>query len=134
MNVKALLICEDVRVEVGSTLTLVGVFNDRIVVDSIRDTSPAIEMPRLALEAVIAGLRGIERVAYRLRTRRFEDPDPEPLPFAFEPHAPEADEHNFVLVQSPMVFPNAGDYEVVLEVDAGGQLLGSRYRFRVERR
>ena len=134
MKLKALLLCEDVRVEARGTLTLVGVFNDRVFVDAVRERPDGgLELPRLAVVVVVAGLAGVEQVAFRVRTRQLEAPDPEPPNLVFEAHDPEADEHNFVLVQSPMVFPGVGGYELMFEVDAGGELEMFRYKFGVAR-
>ena len=135
VRLKAFLLCDDARQEVGGTLTLVGVYNERILVRTVPTRmDPIIELPRLAVVVVVAGLRRVEMVAFRIRTRRCEDELPEAPALAFEAHDPAADEHNFVLVQAPLRLPGPGAYEVVFEVDAGGTLETFRCNFRVETR
>lgn len=126
-----MLICDDVRIEVGGTLSLIGVVNERLTVDS---GEGEIELPRLVFFAVVAGLKGAERVGFRQRLRRTDDRDPEPLPLTFERHDPDADEHNFVLSQAPMFFPGPGTYEVILDVDVRGAMVTYRYPFQISRR
>src|SRR5262245_52030376 len=53
--VRALLLCDDVRFEVGGTMTLVGVFGDRIVVPP---GEGELVVPRLSIYSVVAGLTG----------------------------------------------------------------------------
>jgi hypothetical protein len=134
MRLKAMLICDDVRVEVGGTLSLIGVCNERLIVDRGLAGEDEIELPRLVFFAVISDLTGVEQIGFRQRIRRIEDSDPDPLPLGFEPHDPAADEHNFVLSQTPMMFPGAGGYEVILDVDARGETVTYRYRFQLLRR
>ncbi|MEO8701526.1 MAG: hypothetical protein ABI867_15875 [Kofleriaceae bacterium] len=129
MKLKALLICEDIRLEVGGTVTLVGVFNERLIAPP---GEGALQIPKLAFLAVVGGLRGVERLGFR-QWIRLEEDVPEDRPLAYEGHDPVNDEHNFVFVQSPMVFPDAGTYEVALDVEVDGRLQGYRYRFSVER-
>jgi len=130
VKLKALLICEDVRFEVGGTVTLVGVFNERLVVDA---GEGEIVLPRLSCLAVIGGLRGVERIGFR-QWIRTEEAAPELRALTSEPHDPERDEHNFVFSQSPMVFPDAGNYEVAIDLEIGERRQAYRYPFRVERR
>lgn len=130
MKLKAILICEDVRFEVGGTVTLVGVLNERLVVEPGEGT---VVLPKLACLAVIGGLRGVERLGFR-QWIRIEEDDPEIRALAYEPHDPALDEHNFVFTQSPMVFPDAGNYEIALDLEIAGRRHAYRYPFRVERR
>ena len=62
MKLKALLLCEDLRFEVGGTFTLVGVLGERILVSPGPDP---IVMPKLAFVAVIGGLRGVDEIRFR---------------------------------------------------------------------
>jgi hypothetical protein len=130
VKLKALLVCEDVRFEVGGTVTLVGVFNERLLVEP---GEGLIALPRLACLAVIGGLRGVEQIGFR-QWIRLEDDDPEARELRYEPHHPELDEHNFVFSQSPMVFPDEGNYEIAIDLEIGDRRQGYRYPFRVERR
>lgn len=130
MFLKAMLICDDVRVEVGGTLTLVGVHNERLVAPAGQGP---ITLARLTFLATVGGLRGCERVGYRLRMRDLRAAEDLARPYAHERHEPGADEHNFVFTNAPLVFPGAGQFELALDVDAVGEQATYRYRFRVER-
>jgi hypothetical protein len=130
VKLKALLLCEDVRFEAAGTVTLVGVFNERIIVTA--EAGPIV-LPRLAFVAVVGGLKRVERIGFR-QWIRFEAEEPgDERPLIYEPHDPEMDEHNFVLSQSPMIFPDAGTYEVAIDVEVGGRTQGYRYPFALER-
>lgn len=130
VKLKAILICEDVRFEVAGTVTLVGVFNERVVVEA---GEGQIVLPKLACLAVIGGLRGVEQIGFR-QWIRIEDDNSELRPLTYEPHAADLDEHNFVFTQSPMVFPDAGNYEIAIDLEIGERRQAYRYPFRVERR
>lgn len=130
MKLKALLLCDDIRFEIGGTVTLVGVYNERLVAPP---GEGAIEIPRLSFLAMIGGLRGVERIGFRQWIRLVEDPPLEDRPLAFEPHNPASDEHNFVFSEIPMVFPGPGTYEVALDVQVGDARQSFRYQFQVER-
>jgi hypothetical protein len=132
MKLKALLVCEDIRFELGGTVTLVGVFNERLLAPPAEEGDPAIHIPRLAFLAVIGGLRGVERIGFRQWIRLDED-DLEDRPYVYEPHEPESDEHNFVFSQAPMIFPDVGTYEVAIDLEVGDRRQGYRYQFVVER-
>jgi hypothetical protein len=129
VKLKALLLCEDVRFEAAGTVTLVGVFNERLLAPV--ETGP-IAIPKLAFVAVIGGLRGVEMIGFR-QWIRLSDEDDDERPLTWEAHDPERDEHNFVLSQVPMVFPDAGTYEVALDLEVGDRTQGYRYAFTIER-
>ena len=63
MKLKAMLVCEDVRFEAAGTVTLVGVFNERLIAPP-RDGP--IQLARFAFLAVIGGLCGVEEIAFRI--------------------------------------------------------------------
>jgi hypothetical protein len=128
---RALLICEDVRLEVDGTLTLIGVHNDRLRVRAPDDGPIVIE--HLAFLVVIGGLQGIERIGFRQRVRGVEDTRPAETALSYEAHDPTASEHNFVFGHAPMVLPDAGSYDVIVEIEAAMQVTTYRHRFRVER-
>lgn len=130
VKLKAMLVCEDVRFEVGGTVTLVGVFNERLLVEP---GEGPIVLPRLAFLAVIGGLRGVEQIRFR-QWIRLEDTELTARPLTIEAHDPAQDEHNFAFSESPMVFPEAGTYEVALDLEIGDRRQAYRYPFRVERR
>ena len=125
-----MLVCDDVRVELGGTITLVGVHNERLLVPP---GDGAIRIPRLMFVAIVGGLQGAERVAFRQRIRELSEVELGGGPMQAEPHDPRADEHNFVFGDTPMVFPGPGSYEVSVDVEANGQRGSYTTRFKVER-
>lgn len=132
MKIRALIICEDVRLEVGGTVSLIGVFNDRIIVDPGEEREAPLQIPRLAFVGIVQDLRGMDRVRFRFRIRRDADPDPPGVAFAAEAHQPDANEHNYVVMNAPMVFPGPGAYEAIFEAEAKGERLELRYRFYLD--
>lgn len=127
---KVVLICEDVRVDSDGSLTLVGVRGEQVLVPP---GSGPIALARMACVVVIGGLRGCARVSFRQAVHREGEP-PEPAePMRVEPHEPTADEHNFVLMSSPMVFPEAGRYVLTLEIEAAGETARYDYPFELAR-
>ncbi|MEO8700565.1 MAG: hypothetical protein ABI867_11005 [Kofleriaceae bacterium] len=130
MHLRALLMCEDVRLEVDGTLTLIGVYNDRLR-GRTPPGSPMI-VQHLAFLVVVGGLTGIDRIGFRERIRYVEDDRPAEQPLAYEPHDPRADEHNFVFAHSPMVFPRHGIYDIMVDLEVAMQAETYRHRFRFE--
>lgn len=129
MKLKALLLCEDIRFEVGGTVTLVGVFNERLIAPPGQGP---LQVPRIAFLAVVGGLRGVEQLGFR-QWIRFGDAAADEPPMRVERHTPEHDEHNFVFTESPMVFPDVGRYELALDVEIAGRRQAYRYPFTIER-
>ena len=125
-----MLVCDDVRVELGGTITLVGVHNERLI--GPPGDGP-IRLAKLMFVAVVGGLEGIDRVGFRQRIRELSEVSLGGAPMQYEPHEPHADEHNFVFGDAPMVFPGVGTYEVVLEIEAAGERASYVLRFKVER-
>jgi hypothetical protein len=129
--IKAVLICEDVRLEASGALTLVGVINERLIAP--RDEGPLV-LPRLVFVVVAAGLYGIDQIGYRQYVRRVDGPEPERAgALHAEPHHPETDEHNFIFGPIAMTVQQPGTYELVVELQARGESLVHRYRFHLER-
>jgi hypothetical protein len=122
--------CEDVRLEVDGTLTLIGVYNDRLRSRAPRDQPLIVE--HLAFLVVVGGLRGVDRVGFRERVRHVEDARPAEQPIAFEPHDPRTDEHNFVFGHSPMVFPAYGTYDVIVDIESAARSATYTHRFHFE--
>ena len=125
-----MLVCDDVRIELGGTMTLVGVHNERLLAPP---GDGRITLPRLMFVAIVGGLAGAERVAFRQRIRELSEMQLGVGPMQVEPHDPRADEHNFVFGDAPMVFPGPGSYEVVVDIEANGQRGSYTTRFKVER-
>jgi len=130
VKLKAMLLCEDVRFELGGTVSLIGVFNERLIAPP---GEGLIQIARVAFLAVIGGLRGVDQIAFRQWIRLGDDEPGDPQ-MTLEPHDTESDEHNFVFAQSPMVFPDVGKYEVAIDIAIGPRRAGYRYSFGVERR
>jgi hypothetical protein len=130
MKLKAMLLCEDVRFELGGTVSLIGVFNERLIAPP---GDGPIQIARFAFLAVIGGLRGVDEIAFRQWIRAADDEVGEPE-MTIEPHDPDSDEHNFVFAQAPMVFPGPGKYEVAIDLAIGLRHAGYSYPFTVQRR
>jgi hypothetical protein len=128
---KAMLVCDDVRIELGGTMTLVGVHNDRLIAPP---GDGPIRLARLMFVAIVGGLSGVESVGFRQRIRETSELVlPTGQPMTYEAHDAKADEHNFVFGDEPMLFPGPGSYEVALDIEAG-QRATYILRFTVERR
>ncbi len=106
MRLRASLVCEDVRFEVGGKLTAVGI-GARIEAEP--GDGPLI-VPRLAFLAVVGDLRGQGEVAYRHYVVPAGAHDHEPPPLSREAHDPAQDEHTFVLALAPLVLDDGGWY------------------------
>jgi len=130
VNLRALLLCEDVRVEVDGTLTLFGVRNDRLRVRPPAEGPFVLE--HLAFLVVVSGLSGYDRVGFRAEVRDVSSTGPSERAMSYESHAPGADEHNFIFAYAPMVFAGVGTYEIVVDLKVGVQTTTYRHRFRVE--
>ena len=131
MFLKAMLVCDDVRVEVGGTLTLVGVHNERLIA-TVEGDGP-IRLAKLMFITIVGGLSGQERVGFRQRIREMSELELGAGPMQYERHDPRADEHNFVFGDAPMAFPGTGVYEVAVDIEAGAQKATYSTRFTVER-
>lgn len=130
VKLKALLLCEDVRFEMAGTVTLVGVFNERVFAPPGQGP---IQFAKLSFLAVIGGLRGVEEISFR-QWIRLEDDEGELPEMSIQRRDPRHDEHNFVFTQSPMVFPDVGVYEVAIDLEVGERRASYRYSFLVMRR
>src|ERR1700759_5816011 len=98
MWTRALLLCSDVRFEIGDTMTLVGVFAERIIVEP--GQGPLV-IARLAIYCVVAGLRDINEVIWRYS---LGEPGGAGGPIAEgrERHSADSDEHRLVHIMSPL--------------------------------
>ena len=130
MNLRALLLCEDVRLEVDGTLTLSGVLNDRLRVRP--PPSGPLVVEHLAVLVVVSGLSGYDRVGFRADVRNAADTSPTERPLSYQSHVPHADEHNFIFAYSPMVFSGIGYYEIVVDLEVAMRSVTYRHRFAVE--
>lgn len=106
--------CEDVRFELGGTMTLVGVFADRVIVGAGTDRERLV-LPRMAFYTVVAGLVGATELTWR-QTLGVNGVPADVLVEGTEPHDPTSDEHRFVHFVSPLVLPGAGRYRLGIEL------------------
>jgi hypothetical protein len=123
--------CEDVRFELGGTMTLVGVFADRLIVGATGDRSQLV-LPRMAFYTVVAGLIGVTEIAWR-QTLGINGASPgPPLVEGIEPHDPTSDEHRFVHFVSPLILPGVGRYRLGVEIKTALERHVVDHEFEVE--
>jgi hypothetical protein len=114
MWLRALIACDDVRLELGGTVSLIGVYADRIVVPP---GDGEIVLPRLAIYTVVAGLAGATELAWR-QWLSAGDTEPEaPIAEGRDPHDPGADEHRIVNLLAPLALPGPGRYRLTIELE-----------------
>lgn len=129
MWVRALVLCDDVRFELGGTMTLVGVLADRVAVPPHDGT---IVLPRLAIYTHVAGLSGATELAWRMSLTAGGGPAGEPIAAGQEVHDGTADEHRLVHIASPLALPGAGRYRLTIELDANGERRLVDHDFTIE--
>jgi hypothetical protein len=130
MFLKAVLVAEDVRFEIGGTMTIVGVFGERLLVPA----GAPLDFARVVFVTIVGGLTGVQRLGYRHTLRAIDGPaQTRETPLRHEPHDPTTDEHTFLFGESPLAFPGVGAYELTTEIEAGTTRGKYSYRFRVER-
>ena len=130
MFLKAMLIADDVRFEVGGTMTVIGVYGERLVVPA----GAPLDFARLAFITIVGGLRGVERLSYRHLLRSVDARGKtREQPLRQEAHDPTSDEHTFIFGEAPLAFPDVGSYELTTEIEAGVTRGRYSYTFRVER-
>lgn len=130
MWLRAILLCNDVRFEVGGTMTLVGVFTDRIIVEP--GDGPLV-IPRLAVYSVLAGLSGITELAWRTTLSELDRPADRPLVEGREEHDAGTDEHRLVNILSPLALPGPGRYLLAMEFETRYERSSIEHCFAVER-
>lgn len=127
--VRAFVLCDDVRVELGGTVSLIGVYADRI---TVAPGDGEIVLGRIAIYTIVAGLTGARELAWRM-TISLDGSDPgTPLTEAREVHDAAYDEHRIVSMVSPIAL-REGRYRLELEVEAMDVKRTLAYRFLVER-
>ena len=128
--IRALLLCDDVRLEVGGTMTLVGTYGDRVIVGP---GDGDIELPRLAIYCVIAGLTGSTELAWQLTLIVDGDEPGPPLAEGSELHDETADEHRLVHLMSPISLAGPGKYRLLGDFETRRERRSVEHRFVVER-
>jgi hypothetical protein len=129
VRLRSMLLCDDVRFELGGTMTLVGVYADRMIVAG---DGAELVMPRLAFFTVIAGLKGVTELAWRQTLRRDDGSVLVDASAAREPHDAAYDEHRLVHLAGPVALPGPGRYRLAIELEGGGQRHSAEHRFVVE--
>lgn len=126
---RALVVCDDVRLELGGTVSLIGVYADRIAAPP---GDGDIVLGRLAIYTIVAGLTGVHELAWRT-SLIVDGADPgAPLAEAREVHDARYDEHRIVSMLSPITF-REGRYRLELELETKRERRTVEYRFLVER-
>jgi hypothetical protein len=128
--VRALILCQDVRFEIGGTMTLVGVYADRIVV---APTDGELVIPRLAIYSVVAGLTGATKIAWCQTLSQQGREFGEVIAHGNEPHDGTVDEHRFVNIVSPLWLPDAGCYRLAADFETGEAFRTVEHHLIVER-
>jgi hypothetical protein len=129
MWIRALVVCDDIRLEAGGTMTLVGVLADRIVVGATAGEiaeSSDIVLPRAAVYSVVAGIAGATELTWKLTL------DGQTIASGTDPHDASFDEHRLVSFVGPLRLPADGGV-IELEVVAGIASTTVSHRIGVER-
>jgi len=127
--VRALVVCDDVRLELGGTVSLIGVYADRI---TVAPGDGDIVLGRLAIYTIVAGLTGVHELAWRT-TLISDGADPgAPLAEGRDLHDATYDEHRIVSMLSPVTL-REGRYRIALELETKREKRTLEYRFQVER-
>lgn len=97
MWIRALIVCDDIRLEAGGTVSLVGVYSDTIFVPP---GDGVIVFPRLSTYTIVAGLRDVAEISWR-QSLTPEDVEPgAPIAGGRDPHDPSSDEHRIVNIMA----------------------------------
>lgn len=130
MWLRALIVCDDIRLEVGGTVSLIGVYADRIVVPP---GDGEILLPRLAIYIVVAGLADVSELSWRLWLAPDGAELGEPVAEGRDPHDPRADEHRIVNILAPLALPGPGRYRLSVELETRRERKTIDHYFSVER-
>jgi hypothetical protein len=127
--VRAFVMCDDVRLELGGTVSLIGVYADRI---TVAPGDGDIVLGRLAIYTIVAGLTGVRELAWRTSLILDGSAPGAPLMETHEVHDARYDEHRIVSMVSPIAL-HEGRYRLELEIEAMDVKRTLAYRFLVER-
>lgn len=131
MWVRALIVCDDVRLEAGGTVSLIGVYSGTIFVPP---GDGEIVLPRLATYTIIAGLTDTTELSWRQSL--FAEGDESGLLVAAsrDAHDPLTDEHRIVNIMTPVVLPSPGRYRLSTAIEARRARRTVDHMFAIERR
>ena len=127
---RAILICEDARVDEVGALGLTRVFSNRLLAPV---PEGPIVMERLVVVAIATGLAGCDFVGVRHRIGAVENPPDWPV-LAFHQHDPKHDEHNFVFERENVMFGDGGTFAIEIEMQVRETTTMGRFELSVERR
>lgn len=131
MFLKALLVCDDVRFEQAGAMSLVGVHRERLA--GIATSTGGVQFAKLYGVAMIGGLSGIIEIQHRWKLRAVDSEiASRDRPYESEERDGSADEHVFLFGNTPLVFPQPGRFELVLDVIAMGERTSYSYRMHVD--
>jgi hypothetical protein len=130
MWLRALIVCDDIRLEVGGTVSLVGVYADKIYVPP---GEGEIVLPRLATYTIVAGLREAAELSWRQWLTAEGSEPGEPVAASRDAHDPRVDEHRIVNIMAPLAFPGPGRYRLAIELETRRERRSIDHYFAVER-
>jgi hypothetical protein len=130
MWLRALIVCDDIRLEVGGTVSLIGVHTDRLVVGP---GDGEILLPRLAIYTVVAGLTDVAELSWRQWLSADSTEPGAPVAEGRDPHDPRSDEHRIVNIMAPLALPGPGRYRLSVELETRRERRSIDHYFTVER-
>ena len=130
MKIRSLILCEDVRFEMGGTFSLIGVQGDRLF---LPPGEGPIVLPKLALFLCVSGLLNIETLSWRYHLALEDDEPGVLITQGQEPHDPTAEEHHLISIFSPIHFAAPGSYLFSGTITAAGQSQSFQYYLSLHR-
>jgi len=130
MWLRALIVCDDIRLEVGGTVSLIGVHAERLLVGP---GEGEILLPRLAIYTVVAGLTDVGELAWRQWLSADGTEPGAPVAEGRDPHDPGSDEHRIVNLIAPLALPGPGRYRLSIELETRRERRSIDHYFTVER-
>jgi hypothetical protein len=130
MWLRALIVCDDIRLEAGGTVSLIGVHADKIFV---APGDGEIVLPRLAIYAIVAGLTDTSELSWRQWLSSDGTEPGSPVAEGRDPHDPRSDEHRIVNIMAPLALPGPGRYRIAVELETRRERRSIDHYFTVER-
>ncbi len=130
MWLRALIVCDDIRLEVGGTVSRIGVHADKLLVPP---GDGEIVLPRLAIYTVVAGLADVAELAWRQWLLADGTAPETPVAEGRDLHDPRSDEHRIVSLMAPLALPGPGRYRLAVELETNRERRSIDHFFAVER-
>jgi len=130
MWLRALIVCDDIRLEAGGTVSLIGVYADKILVPP---GDGEILVPRLAIYTIVAGLTDVSEISWQQWLTADRSEPGSPVAAGRDPHDPGADEHRIVNLMTPLAFPGPGRYRLASELETRRERRSIDHYLTVER-